>query len=432
MTAISKCFWKRTGILAVLAAGGYMAGVVTQYHELPPYALYKDAVSAFEASLQREKMVEKIQAVGTPDFSRPDVKVISPDEVYAGMTLVTTTDTTLRLLDMSGKVRHQWSLPFRQAWPQPPHVPNPLPEENIRFIHAHLYPNGDVVAIYHGYGDTPYGYGMVKMDANSNLLWKYPRRAHHHLYVADDGKIYTLIQDYVDKLKTQTGAFTFNYPLLDDSVAILSPEGNELDTISIVEAFIATPYEDILFNNYNARDVANDYLHANSVMVLEERLAGKFPMFKAGQILVSLRNLNAIAVIDPQTRKVVWAMRGPWLAQHDASFEENGLILLFDNRGYQNSKVQKSRLLQVNPATQGIEWTYTSRENEEPFYTYEGGSVQRLPNGNYGIVENQDQKILEITAEGRMVSQLTLNALITSAMRVPRNYLSKDFFGNRQ
>jgi hypothetical protein len=38
---------------------------------------------------------------------------------------------------------------------------------------ARLLPNGDLLAIYAAAGDTPWGYGMVKMDRDSKVIWSY-------------------------------------------------------------------------------------------------------------------------------------------------------------------------------------------------------------------------------------------------------------------
>ena len=105
-----------------------------------------------------------------------------------------------------------------------------------------------------------------------------------------------------------------------------------------------------------------DVLHTNALRVLSSALAPKFPMFKAGQLLISPRNLDALLVLDPDTGKIVWAARGPWRAQHDPSFLDNGHLLLFDNLG----SPRGSRVLEYDPLTQAFPWTYPG-ENGRPF-----------------------------------------------------------------
>src|SRR5262249_5077011 len=112
-----------------------------------------------------------------------------------GFTLVTTDKgSQARLIDMRGQVVHQWAMPFYQAWPRSPHIGDHLAEARIHWFRCYLYPNGHLLAIYHAYGDTPYGYGLVKLDKDSRLLWKYAACAHHDIDVDEDGTIYTLVQ----------------------------------------------------------------------------------------------------------------------------------------------------------------------------------------------------------------------------------------------
>ena len=68
-----------------------------------------------------------------------------------------------------------------------------------------------------------------------------------------------------------------------------------------------------------------------------------------------MRNLDAIAVVDPELRAVVWAARGPWQALHDAQVLDNGNVLLFDNQGLPKG----SRVLEYDPRTQAFPWSWS-------------------------------------------------------------------------
>jgi len=121
-------------------------------------------------------------------------------EAADGFTLYTMTDgARATLLDMRGTVVHRWELPFSRALTHAPHVEEPLPDEHIYWFNCYVYPNGDLLAIYQSDCDTPYGYGLVKLDKDSKLLWAYAGHAHHDLDVDVDGKIYTLSQKLVSK-----------------------------------------------------------------------------------------------------------------------------------------------------------------------------------------------------------------------------------------
>lgn len=76
-----------------------------------------------------------------------------------------------------------------------------------------------------------------------------------------------------------------------------------------------------------------DPLHTNSVNVITDAAAAHIDFGEVGQILLSFRELGAIAVLDLETEELVCALRGYWLGQHDPDILPNGNILLFDNYG---------------------------------------------------------------------------------------------------
>src|SRR5262249_7472988 len=135
-----------------------------------------------------------------------------------------------------------------------------------------------------------------------------------------------------------------------------------------------------------------DILHTNSVRVLSRALAAKFPQFKPGQVLLSLRTPGVLAVLDVRTRSIVWAARGCWQAQHDPQFLANGTLLLFDNLGWSGG----SRVLEYDPVSQAIPWAFAG-DRSAPITTVFRGGCQRLPNGNTLIVNSDLCRLVEVT-----------------------------------
>jgi hypothetical protein len=312
---------------------------------------------------------------------------------------------------MRGNVVHQWELPFSRAWPRPPHVQNPLGDEQIHWFRCHLFPNGDLLAIYQAENDTPSGYGLVKLDKDSKLLWKYEGRVHHDLDVDENGTIYTLTEEL--KRQAPAGLDYLTTPYIADSLVVLSPDGRETARVSIEEAFRDSPYSLLMSASIAEQETPDtpsgfrsphdaavkpgskgDLFHANSVKVLSPTRARKFPLFQAGQVLISLRSLHAIAVLDVRQRSVIWAARGMWRIQHDAEFLDNGHLLLFDNYG----STKGCRVIEYDPVTQAIPWLYSGADST-PFYAFFRGMKQRLPNGNTLIVDPEVGRLLEITAK---------------------------------
>src|SRR5262249_2074565 len=204
-------------------------------------------------------------------------------------------------------------------------------------------------------------------------------------------------------------------------VVILSPEGRELETIPLLEAFAQSPYASILDSvpkhaaltdqggdgSSQPRQAVGDEpiypktgdpLHTDSVKVLRRAVAAKFPLFQAGQVLLSLRNRDTVAVLDRPTRRVVWAAQGIWQAQHDATFLDNGHLLVYDNLGSRRG----TRILEYDPQTQAFPWGYTNdhaRLIKASFH----GMKQRLPNGNTLIVDPDNRRLFEVKQDKELV-----------------------------
>lgn len=382
--------------------------------QLPSSEFLQQAFMGGQAWHERGKLVAT-PFVPPEGDGQEGVTVDRPSQTYDGFTLFTTTEgSRATLLDMRGKMVHQWELPFSRAWPRPPHVEIPLRDEQLHWFRCHLFPNGDLLAVYQAENDTPSGYGLVKLDKDSRLLWKYAGRVHHDLDVDEKGTIYTLAQRL--KREAPAGLDYLPTPYVADSLVVLSPDGQEVASVPIDEALRDSAYSLLLSTSVGERTVPRDrarftssfeallepekgdLLHANSVKVLSPARAGKFPLFQAGQVLVSLRTLNAVAVLDIGKRSVVWAALGPWRIQHDAEFLDNGHLLLFDNHGWGKG----CRVIEYDPLTQALPWVYSDAD-ASAFHAGFRGMKQRLPNGNTLIVDPDSRRLFEVTRDKELV-----------------------------
>jgi arylsulfotransferase ASST len=55
--------------------------------------------------------------------------------------------------------------------------------------------------------------------------------------------------------------------------------------------------------------------------------------FEAGDLLISLRTIDLVAVVDPDDYRVKWWSNGPWIGQHDPDFASDGTISVYNNTG---------------------------------------------------------------------------------------------------
>jgi hypothetical protein len=392
----------------------YFAGAAVMFFQLPSYEFLHKAFAGGRAWHERGQPA--LNPFHPPDIDEREGLIVDrPGQTWDGFTLFTTTlGARATLLDMRGRVVHQWELPFRRAWPRPPHVQNPLADNQIHWFRCHLFPNGDLLAVYQSDTDTPSGYGLVKLDKDSRLLWKYDRRVHHDLDVDEDGTIYTLTHEL--KRQAPAGLEYLPTPYVADSLVVLSPDGREVESVSVEEAFRDSAYAFLLStaiaeqaipkdpaqlkSSFEAfvQPAKGDLFHTNSVKVLTPARARQFPLFRPGQVLLSLRSIHAVAVLDVRKRSVVWAALGPWRIQHDAQFLEDGRLLLFDNHGWDKG----CRVLEYDPVTQAVPWAY-SEPGSALFHAAFRGMAQRLPNGNTLIVDPDNRRLMEVTRGKELV-----------------------------
>jgi hypothetical protein len=404
--------WVRWLAILGLLSLSYVLGALVMYFDLPTADFLDRAFLGGRAWFERQKAFAPL-----PDKLQPalSIDVDKPEKTFDGFTAVTTErGTEVTLINMRGDVVHKWTAPFRAVWPEPPHIAQPVHESRIGFFGTHLYANGDLLAVYHGGGDTPYGYGLVKLDKDSKVIWRYAANVHHTVDVSKDGTIYALTHKLINEMPK--GLEFIRPPCLLDYLVVLSAKGEELKKVPILEAFWNSPYSILLAgagtelkrgrgSTGPARvvprmaDVFGDALHTNCLMVLTPELAPRFPLFKAGQVLISVRALDIIAVLDIESQTVVWAAQGSWRGQHAPQFLDNGRLLIFDNVG----SWLGSRVLEYDPQTQAYPWSY-QHEDSEPFLTFQFGMSQRLPNGNTLIVNSgPESSLLEVTPAREVV-----------------------------
>ena len=143
-----------------------------------------------------------------------------------------------------------------------------------------------------------------------------------------------------------------------------------------------------------------DLLHTNSLEFMHyPELATRHPLYEPGNVLISIRHQDTVAVIDWPKKKLIWTWgQGELSGQHDAQQLENGNFLIFDN-GLKN---QRSRVIELDPVNRKIVWQYPE-PGRPAFFTVANGSSQRLSNGNTLIANSDHGEAIEVTPEGDVV-----------------------------
>ncbi len=335
--------------------------------------------------------IERLRSIGYADGTleagleetRVGVIHFQPTRAYIGVNFcVAAHFPGAVLLDMEGHELFRWEKDFASVWPEDNVRAN---DPNTRYWRrAHLYENGDILGIFEGFG-------IFKLDRDSNLQWAVRNGAHHDLFVHGDGSIYVLTREahMVPRVNAEM-------PILEDAITVLDPSGRELRRVSLLEAFENSEGHRSIWESSSIRK--GDIFHTNSIEVLDDRIAGKAREFRAGRVLTSLLMLNTIAVVDLDTETVVWASQGEFKRQHDPKILDNGRLLLFDNEGSPG----QSAVLEYDPISMKVVWAYRGSP-EKPFFSKWCGAAQRLPNGNTLITETSPGRAFEVNREQEIV-----------------------------
>lgn len=396
--------WVGVAALLCLIFLAFVAGSFAMYRSIFPADTFR---RAFQGGIALYESLTQFNDPLQTDFWQParadarGVVTYDPTRAQRGLTLYSSGhDTRAFLVDMNGTVVHEWSLPYSKVWDETAAVVRPRADRFIYFEKTHLYPNGDLLALYTASGDTPWGYGLVKMDKDSRIIWKYLDRTHHDFDIDAEGNIYVLTHA-ISEADLPGDFRALTKPRIDDFVVKLAPDGRELQRIWLTGAFAESPFSRrFYFVPWNVQQGRGDYLHANSVEVLDRPVPG-IPQSRAGQVLVSMRELSTVALADLDSQRIVWALTGSWVRQHDAQFLPNGRLMLFDNEGATNG-YGPSRVLEFDPVDYRVTWSYGDRPGQT-LDSIARSSYSRLANGNTLIVETMAGRVIEVTPEGDIV-----------------------------
>jgi len=332
------------------------------------------------------------------------------------------------LVGLDGRTVHEWSLPDDS---EPGAVAGPSgTDPRAAWYDAHLFPNGDLLAVVEREGALPRGRGIVKLDRGSRLLWRYGDGAHHSVSVGDDGRVYGLAHEVCTKPKE---GFGLTYPCVEDFVVVLTAGGERKKRVSLLDAFAKSRLKPLV--EQAPRGDGGEYLRCNGVQVVTGRIARLAPFAREGQVFVSMGLFSAVVLLDLETDSIVRVLVGPWSEQRDPEFVENGNLLMIDGRGDLESG-GGSRVLELDLVNLGVLWSYRGQPGD--LLRGIGRSAQqRLPNGNTLISESDAGRLIEVTAEGEVVWEYVnpvrggrdekLIAVVCAGSRISADSLDADF-----
>ncbi len=315
-----------------------------------------------------------------------------------GLTLAVTGQSA-HLLELDGTVRHSWHLDYERVRGPGALLDRPAREGEVYWRPARALPDGDLLAVVDLQHSSPEGLALVRLDSSSRLRWVYHGHVHHDFDVAPDGRIYVLAMGV--RAEPPPGLPKLEGPMIDERLLVLSPDGVLLRDVPLLEAFAASPYAELVTRASEGRRYRKgDYLHSNNADYLDAARAAAFPFGEEGQVLLSLRELDALAVIDVERGRIVWARRDEWVRQHDPDVLESGNLLVFDNQG-DYARGGRTRVVEYEPRTGAIVWQYPGADGVD-LWSRIRGDQQRLPNGNTLIDDFGTNRLVEVTRDGQL------------------------------
>lgn len=307
-----------------------------------------------------------------------------------------------RLIERDGTEVASWRISVTELFPTAQEFCRmpPVTDWNALTHGVVAQPDGSVIFSFESCG-------MAKLDRCGNVEWSTaPDVTHHSPTLAENGDILIAGGALVEPGSGgHPVVFPFREAYWEDLIFRYTPDGERIQSVPMTEMFLENGLLAFLTATSDHSQFISGEPHMNEVSELPSWLAPDFPMFEAGDLLLSMRDLNAIFVTDASGTEVKWWQVGPWLRQHDPDFQPGGTITVFDNHTdntLEGSRFGGSRIYEIDVASGKTRVLYGGREDQH-FYTPERGTHQVLPDGSIMVTEAMAGRAFQVTPDGEIV-----------------------------
>ena len=233
---------------------------------------------------------------------------------------------------------------------------------------------------------------LIELDWDGNTVWEHRDVMQHHDYVRlDNGNTLYLAWEKMPKGVCQQirgGHAHEEDPELmwGDLVREITPAGE------LVREWRSWEHlrfdEDVIC----PLESHKEWTHANSLEVLGN-----------GDWLISFRLTSTVCIVDGATGEIKWKWGPEHLShQHNAQQLPNGNILIFDNGCHRRRGPSFSKIVEVDPETREIVWSYAN-PTLLAFYSFMVSGCERLPNGNTLVTEGASGRLFEVTPDHEVI-----------------------------
>jgi hypothetical protein len=283
------------------------------------------------------------------------------------------------LLDPAGNVLRSWQISQEtDAWEH----------ENDTNVFPHgfdVLSDGSFVIAF------DQGSSLIRYDFCGEKRWQIQGRYHHSvdLYNEDAFWVWFTPDRRSGDYKGSTG---------DYLTMVSTADGSLLRRFHMGDIIAANPDIDILAIRQDDTKVSSTWIgdpfHENDIDPLPDHWSSAYPLFEAGDLLVSLRSLNLVFVLDPDMLDVKWWRFGLFRRQHDPDWNSGGTITVYNNNMHRGA----SSIVEIDPVT--FESSIIVDGNDYDFYSVVRGKHQSIAEGHMLITSSQQGRVFEVGPKG--------------------------------
>ena len=377
--------------VASIVCFSFIYGVFVARYRVFPYKLFALAKSMVREYIYKDRIMFYFLKSNYPHRSA----IYNSGQAYEGLNLVTSIRAdekiSAKIMDLDGKIIHEWIVDWFKIWPDAKHVPDTLLPKSRPGTAIHgavIMENGDLVFNFEYLS-------LVRIDIQGKVVWRLPYQTHHSVSKDDDGNLWVCGR----KMHRVPDARFPGYspPFYEETILKVSPEGKIMQEWSVQELLSKNGFVGLLY-----LIKGKDVLHLNDVEPFPATLKEGF--FKKGDVLVSLRNVNTVFVFNQESQEIKFIVTGKFVWQHDPDFIDGNSFSVFDNNFVTSNKdaCYQSRILIVSAPENTVK-VFFEGGSKTPFYTSTRGKHMWLPNGNLLVTEPNQGRAFEINQRGEII-----------------------------
>ncbi len=202
------------------------------------------------------------------------------------------------------------------------------------------YANGDLLVVFHQSTAFPAGAGVARVDRAGHPVWFRRDYSHHWPHIGNDGV--ALVPGALvgrRSISFERAGETIALPCGTgrpylDAISRIDGHGQLLKRINLIDALRDSPFAHLMLSASAPSRLAApcDPLHLNFIHRLGDDAGGAWGL-APGDLVASLRNLSAFAILDGASGRVKRLVRGSFFYQHSVQHLTGSTFLMFDNYG---------------------------------------------------------------------------------------------------